>query len=199
MVQAQRSAGMLARYKRIALSLACLIGLCFAPVLPADPQAGARKPVETTITHLIESGAKFNGKRVRIPASFHTDGIERSVLLEPNCGSKTPPLADAPQCGRGVAPVDSDKAKNDPGNADLDRALAQSGRAGTMDKHITAEFTGIFRCVPSCASPKYFSFEIERVENLKVETKDLKPHRPTDQPNGTLNQNNDAPTSPMMP
>jgi hypothetical protein len=31
-----------------------------------------------------------------------------------------------------------------------------------------------------CASPKYLSLEIERVENLKVEMKDLKPHRPTD-------------------
>ena len=172
---------MLARYKRAVLSLACLIGLCFAPELPADPQAGARKPVETTITQLIESGPKFNGKRVRILASFHTDGIERTVLLEPNCGSKTPPPG-APQCSRGVSPVDSDKAESDPGNADLDRALAQSGRAGTMDKHITAKFTGIFRCVPFCASPKYFSLEIERVENLKVEMKDLKPHRPTDQP-----------------
>jgi hypothetical protein len=187
---------MLASY-RTALWLACLIELCFAPELPADPQARARKPVETTVTQLIKSGAKFNGKRVRFPASFHADGIERSVLLEPNCGSKTPPQA-APQCSRGLAPVDSDKAESDPGNADLDRALAQSGRAGTMDKHITAEFTGTFRCVPSCATPKYFSLEIERVENLKVEMRDLKPHRPTDQPNGTLNQNNDAPTSLMM-
>lgn len=185
---------MLARYKRIALSLACLIELCFAPALPADPQAGARKPIETTITQLIESGAKFNGKRVRIAASFHTDGIERSVLLEPNCGSKTSPPG-APQCTRGVAPVDSDRAENDPGNADLDRALGESGRAGTMDEHITAEFIGIFRCVPSCTSPKYFSLEIERVEDLKVEKKDSKPHRPKDQPNGTLNRNNDAPTS----
>ncbi len=177
---------MLAAYKRIALSLACLIGLRFAPALPADPHADARKPVETTVTQLIESGAKFNGKRVRIPASFHTDGIERSVLLEPNCGSNAPPPG-APQCSRGVAPVDSDKADQDPGDAELNRVLAESGRAGTMDKHVTAEFTGKFRCVPSCASPKYFSLEIERVENLKVEMKDLKPHRPQDQPNGALN------------
>ena len=184
---------MLARHKRIALSLACLIGMCFAPALPADPQAGARKPVETTITQLIESGTKFNGKRVRVPASFHSDGIERSVLLEPNCGSDTPPPG-VPQCSRGVAPVDSDKADHAPGHAELDRVLAESGRAGTTDKHVTAEITGKFRCVPSCASPKYFSLEIERVENLKVETKDLKPHRPKDQPNGTLNQNNNAPS-----
>jgi hypothetical protein len=175
---------MLARHKQGALSLACLIGLCFAAELAADPQAPARKPVETTITQLIESRAKFNDKRVRVPASFHSDGIEFTLLREPNCGqpnrtSKTPPQTE-PQCSRGVVPVDSDKAENDPGNAELDRVLAESGRAGTMDKHITAEFTGIFRCVPSCAHAKWFKLEIERVENLKVEMKDLKPHRPTD-------------------
>ena len=141
------------------------------------PQRAADKSIETTITALLKKSAIFSGKRVRVSASFHTDGIEQSVLLEPDCGSRTPPPG-APQCSRGVAPVDSDKAENDPGNADLDRALAQSGRAGTMDKHITAEFTGVFRCVPSCASPKYFTLEIERVENLKIEMKDLKPHRP---------------------
>ena len=76
-----------------------------------------------------------------------------------------------------IVPMESDNAENVPGNQDLDRALAQ-GERSTRDKHITAEFTGIFRCVPSCASPKYFTLEIERVENLKVEMKDLKPHRP---------------------
>lgn len=175
---------MLGRLTRTTLSLACLIELCFAPKLAADPQASVRKPVEATITQLIESGAKFNGKLVRVSASFHSDGIERTVLMEPNCEqpnrtSKTPPQAE-PQCSRGVAPLESDKAENDRGNADLDRALAQNPMLGTRDKHITAAFTGIFRCVPSCASPKYFSLEIERVENLRVEMKDLKPRRPTD-------------------
>lgn len=173
---------MLTMHLRIAIPLALVLelGLGFpTPRITPDPQTRHAKGIETTITALVESGAKFNGKRVRVPASFHSDGIERSVLLEPNCGSDVP-HPGAPQCSRGVAPVDSDKAENDPGNADLDRTLAQSGRTGTMDKHITAEFTGMFRCVPSCASPKYFSLEIERVENLKVEIKDLKPHRPTD-------------------
>jgi hypothetical protein len=77
-----------------------------------------------------------------------------------------------------VVPFDSGKAENDPGNAELDRVLAQSGVRGTMGKHITADFTGKFRCVPSCAHAKWFKLEIERVENLKVELKNLRPHRP---------------------
>lgn len=179
----RRSAGMLGRRERSTLLLACLVALSFASELAADPQPSTRKPIEVTITQLIESGAKFNNKRVRVSASFHSDGIERTLLREPNCGrpngTKTPAQGE-PQCSRGVVPRDSGKAENDPGNADLDRTFAQSPLLGTMDKHITAEFTGIFRCVPSCASPKYFSLEIERVENLKVEMKDLKPHPPND-------------------
>jgi len=73
--------------------------------------------------------------------------------------------------------MDSDKAETDPGNESLDHALTQ-GKRGTMDKYISAAFTGVFRCVPSCASPKYFTLEIERVENLRVEIKDVKPHLP---------------------
>ena len=193
---------MLGHFRRSALSLACLIGVCFASELPAGRQASARKPVDATITQLVDSGAKFNGKFVRVSASFHS-GRHITLLLEPNCGlldgtSKTAPQGE-PQCNRGVIPVESDKAENDPGNVDLYRALEQNPLLGTMDKHITAEFTGKSRCVPSCAHPKSFELKFDRVENLKVEMKDLKPHRPTDQPNGAPNQSNDAPTSLTMP
>ena len=173
--------------RRIQFSLFCfaVLGLCFPLIrASADPQTPTPNPLGTNITSLVETSAKFNDKRVRVFASFHSDGIEHSVLMEPNCGqlhrtSTTPPQME-PQCGRGVVPVDSDKAEKDPGNAALDRVLAQNPLRGTLDKYITAEFTGIFRCVPSCASPKYFSLEIEHVENLKVEMKNLNPHRPTE-------------------
>jgi len=118
---------------------------------------------------------------VRVFASFHTDGIERSVLLEPNCGlldgtSKTPPPGE-PQCYRGLAPAESDKLEGDPTNERLDQILKQ-GERSTSDKHITAEFTGIFRCKPSCASTKLFVLEIERLDKLEVVMKDHRPHRP---------------------
>src|SRR5215469_2228350 len=167
--------------------LLCTIGVSLSAFGQQSTEPNVRisasdKSIETTITALVRSSAIFNRKRVRVSASFHSDGIERTVLLEPNCGlpdgtSKTPPPLE-PQCNRGVMPVDSDTAEKDAGNAELDRVLAQSGRAGTMDKHITAEFTGKFRCVPSCAHAKWFELEIEGVENLRVEMKDLKPHRP---------------------
>ena len=174
---------MLVSYQRtMLLTLLAGLGLSSStPQLSAAPQKRLSKPIEGTITELVESSARFGGKRVRVPASFHSDGIHRSVLMEPSCGQPKPTVpAKEPDCGTSVVPVDSEKAENDPGNAELDRALAQNPRLGTMDKYITAEFTGIFRCVPSCKSPKYFKLEIERVENLKVEMKDIKPHRPAD-------------------
>jgi hypothetical protein len=152
-------------------------------LLIAHPQNSTPRPTDTTITELVKSSARFSGKLVRVFAAFHTDGIEHSVLMEPNCGlldgtSKTPPPGQ-PQCTRGVVPVDSDKADNDPGSKNLDRALSQ-GERGTRDKHITAEFIGRFRCVPSCVSAKLFTLEIERVEKLEVIIKDTRPHRPTE-------------------
>ena len=173
--------------KKTSLSLL----LCaFVASLPSHGQQGTDsqllkelpdKSIEATITELVKKSTTFSGRRVRVFASFHSDGIHRSVLLEPNCGlfdatSKTPPPGQ-PQCYGGVAPNLSDKAERDEGSQSLHRALALGDRS-TMDKHITAEFTGRFRCVPSCASPKHISLEIERVENLKVKMKDLKPHRP---------------------
>jgi len=174
---------MLTSCRKIVLSVACVIGpRCLAHPSTANPQKPSPgQPLETTITDLIKSSAKFSGKHVRVFASFHTDGIERSVLLEPNCGlldgtSKTP-APGGPQCYRGLAPAESDKLEGDPNNERLDQILKQDERS-TRDKHITAEFTGIFHCKPSCASPKLFVLEIERLDKLEVVMKDLRPHRP---------------------
>lgn len=145
------------------------------------PQNAFDKSTTTTVTALVIKSAIFSGKRVTVLASFHSDGIHTSVLMEPNCGrfdgtSKTPPPG-LPQCFRGVVPWDTDKNENDAGTNELYRVM-ERGLRGTEDKYITAEFTGIFRCDPSCRSPKQFVLNLERVENLKVVMKDLRPHRP---------------------
>lgn len=74
-------------------------------------------------------------------------------------------------------PKESKGLEEDPGNERLDQVLKQ-GERNTSDKHITAEFTGIFRCEPSCSSPKFFILEMERVEKVEVVWKNLKPHLP---------------------
>ena len=146
-----------------------------------DANARSAQRLETTITAIVESPGKFSGKRVHVFASFHTDGLHWSVLKEPDCGladgtSKTPP-PNQPPCARGVVAVPSTNASDDNGDHALDQALAKGAR-GTSDKHITAEFTGKFRCLPSCTSPDRLNLEIERTENVSVEMKDINPHRP---------------------
>jgi len=158
-------------------------GVQIAALSTAHPQKSTARPTQITITELVKSSAKFSGKRVTVFASFHGDGIHQSVLMEPNCGrfdgtSKTPPPGE-PQCHRGVVPFDSDKNENDPGSNELDRAM-EKGLRSTEDKYITAEFTGIFRCVSSCAAAKWFKLELERVDKLEVVMKDMRPHRPTE-------------------
>jgi hypothetical protein len=159
--------------------LLCAVGVPLSAF--GGQKTASDKSIKTTITALVKKRAIFNGKRVRVLASFQTDGFERSILLEPNCGllggtSKTPP-PNEPQCHRGVVPFESDLLKGDLNNERLDQVLKQ-GERSTRDKHITAEFYGTFRCDPTCTSPRSLILEIERLDNLEVVMKDLKAHRP---------------------
>lgn len=172
------------------MSVALTVLLCMIVALPcalglqrtdARPPQNSDKSTTTSITTLIKKSGIFSGKRVTVSASFHSDGIHTTVLMEPNCGrfdgtSKSPPPGQ-PQCFRGVVPLDTDKNENDAGTNELYRVM-ERGLRGTEDKYITAEFTGIFRCDPSCRSPKQFVLDLERVEDLNVVMKDLRPHRP---------------------
>jgi len=161
----------------LVLELYCTVSL-LAGLAQAYP---ASRIVQTTITELVTSSNKFNAKRVRVFATYDTDGIHRSVLLEPNCGvfegtSKTPP-PDQPQCRSGVVPSETAKLEGD-SNYERLLEILNHGERSTRDKHITAEFTGIFHCKPSCTSPKFFVLEMERVEKVQVVWKNLKPHLP---------------------
>jgi hypothetical protein len=91
-------------YQRFALSLSWALGLGLwfpTTLLTADPQTRPAKPIETTITTLVESSAKFSGE------------------LRP-----ITPRTEDRQCRQGIVPTESDKAEKDPGNQSLDRALA---------------------------------------------------------------------------
>jgi hypothetical protein len=174
---------MLVQPKKIVCLLPFAIGLiCLVPRLAASPQSASQKVIDTTLGELITKSARFSGKRVQLTASFQSDGIERSVLLEPNCGlSATPKQTTSiePQCQRGIVPRIPNEVEDHSDMQALDRVLGQ-GERGTRDKHVTAVFTGRFLCKPSCASPRRLILEIERVDHLEVVMRDLKPHRPTE-------------------
>src|SRR5229473_729936 len=173
---------MLMRYNKTVCLLSCIIGtLGLTSRLSARPGQTtlAKPPIDTSVSDILADSRRFNGKCVRLTASFQSDGLEHSVLLEPNCDvtgapRQAPPVE--PQCERGIIPWVPDGVEDHPDIEALDRALAK-GRRGTIDKHIVATFTGRFVCKPSCTSRRGRVLEIEQVDKIDVVMKESKPRR----------------------
>jgi hypothetical protein len=127
-------------------------------------QTQSSRAISTTICEIVEDPLRFVGKRVRFSAKFQSDGIETSVLTDPNC------------C-RGIEPFVPDEVERHPDIEALDRSLGQ-GMRSTMDKHIVASFTGRFVLRDSYSSRLRFVLNIEGIDDLKVTPIDLKPHVP---------------------
>src|SRR5258708_11251615 len=121
------------------------------------------KAINVTVCEIVEDALRFVGKRVRFSAKFQSDGIEHSVLTDPDCG-------------RGIEPFMADEVEHTPDIQALDRALGQ-GMRGTIDKRIVATFTGRFVLCDSALRLR-FVLNIERVDNLKITGVELKPHPP---------------------
>lgn len=121
------------------------------------------KAINATVCEVVEDALPFVGKRVRFFAKFQSDGIEHSVLMDPNCV-------------RSIEPLVPDEVEQHPDIQALDRALGQ-GIRGAMDKRIVATFTGRF-VVRDSQSGLRFVLNIERVDDLKVTQVDLRPHVP---------------------
>jgi hypothetical protein len=78
------------------------------------------KAVNVTVCEIVEGPLRFVGKRVRLSAKFQSDGIEHTVLTDPDCG-------------RGIEPFVLDEVEQHPDIQALDRAL-DKGMRGTLDK-----------------------------------------------------------------
>jgi hypothetical protein len=148
--------------------LFALIGAfaCFAFAQIKEPPLP--DPIDTTISEILARSESFSGKRVRIRARFESDGLERSVLVEPQCAilhdtKRRPPID--PQCKLGIAPYDADGVEDHPDIKAFDRALDRGGQ-GTLDKRIVATFTGRFICRPTCSAIGGRILEIDTVSDL---------------------------------
>ena len=122
------------------------------------------KAINVTVCEIVEDPLRFVGKRVRFSAKFQSDGIEHSVLTDPDCG-------------RGIEPLVPDEVERHPDIEAFDRALDQ-GMRGTIDKRIVATFTGRFVLRDSYSSRLGFVLNIERIDDCKVTQVNLKPHVP---------------------
>ena len=121
-------------------------------------------PLDTSVCELVNDSQKFDGKAVRFPARFQSDGIHSSVLTESGCS-------------RGIIPFFPDEIEHHPDIEALDVALAK-GMRGTMDKRIVGTFTGKFIIKKDRSSRPLLALEISKFENLQVSAVDLKPHLP---------------------
>ena len=126
----------------------------------AEVVDGAR-PIETTVCDVVASPAAFNEKLITFTATFESDGIERSLLLGKTCPTKG-----------GMLPYVLEGA---PGAKAFDDALYGTGQPGTLDKTITATFTGTFHylakpemCMFASKEMCRRTFSISRIHNLVV-------------------------------
>ncbi len=121
----------------------------------SKPMAPVR-PIEVTVCKLMAIPQDFDGKLVRFKANFESDGIERSLLLDETCQGGILPYVPSGTPGEG--------AFND---------AIYTGHPGTLDKTITATFTGVFHYVSNPEMCNYMSKEMCRRSITVTRIKDL--------------------------
>jgi hypothetical protein len=99
---------------------------------------------------VVQHPDRFNGKSIRFHASFVSDGLERSVLVQRGCKL-------------GIVPYPPSDNKQRPDLDAFDRAIG-TGYPGTADKDVVAVFVGRFVWTP----PSKRSLELEGVADLQI-------------------------------
>jgi hypothetical protein len=87
----------------------------------------------TSICEIREHPEKFVGKRIAVQAGVLSDGIERTVLVENRENA----------CQGGIVPISDPKLPQSKAAMNKLRKAIFTGRPGTIDKKITALFTGV--------------------------------------------------------
>jgi hypothetical protein len=90
-------------------------------------------PVSATVCSIVAAPASFNGKVVHVRASIQSDGMHSSRLTDASCRGMSIPItweaADRSERLRAL----------------IDTLFSKAEHPGTLDKEITASFTGVFR------------------------------------------------------
>ena len=117
-----------------------------SPCSPYEPV------LDTNICDIVKSPASFAAKCVRIAGDFDSDGFEHSVIFDSSC----------PQIG--LEPWTSETATKK-----LDAAMCPADSehcgVGTLNRRITARFTGRFVWRPNASRDKRV-LEINMIEDL---------------------------------
>jgi hypothetical protein len=91
--------------------------------------ARSEAPIETTICAIVADPAAFDKKVVRVSATFQSDGIEHSSLMDRACSKTTVAITSGPS--------------DDAAHSALSSAVF-NGRPGTFEKEIRGIFIGRF-------------------------------------------------------
>src|SRR6267378_3771067 len=82
-------------------------------------------PTDTSVSEIVANSDRFNGKEVRLRASFRSDAREHSSLEEPKCAF-VDTLKDGdsvdPECKHGLVPWVPDEVEDHPDIKALDSA-----------------------------------------------------------------------------
>jgi hypothetical protein len=146
--------------------LISIAGMSFAQTKQPSPM----EAIDTSVSQITAKSDSFVGKRVRIRARFESDGLESSVLVEPQCAFLDDPKQKRPsdpKCKLGIVPSDLAGVEDHADIKAFDRAL-EKGVSGTKDKRVVATFTGWFRCKPACSAIGGRILEIESIDDLDV-------------------------------
>jgi hypothetical protein len=137
--------------------------LAFAFNLPTDGYPQGKTP-PNNVCAIADHLEDFIGKRVSFSATVMSDGLERTILVN----------VDGSRCKRGMVPVG---AADDPRSKEATNKLSRAiftGHPGTLDKRITAVFTGVI----SLGDPEQFMLApggkvgvvtLESVDDIRIE------------------------------
>lgn len=145
-----------------------IIGCVLSCVVLVPPRHGLAQSdsLRTSFCEVRQHPERFIGKRVSFHARVLSDGIERTVLVnevENVCQGGIVPITDAASAASKVA------------DEKLVDALSTGG-PGTLDKEITATFTGLL----SMGEPEQYMLApgrkipvltVEAVENIRIQPK----------------------------
>ena len=137
--------------------IACATVFCCPLSQSQTAAVRSSTPIQIPLCNIAQHPQRYQGMRVRLRASFETDGLEHSILADSDCK-------------RGIVPRIAKGAEHNSDVEALERAVAK-GRRGTIDKHIVGTFTGtvVYREKPSPSGT--LILEIEKIDDLQVTNK----------------------------
>jgi hypothetical protein len=118
----------------LALTAACVVALAPRMVRCAAPELPARA---VAFCEIVSHPDRYDHSRVAFTTSIVSDGIENTALLDPSCPK------------RGMALVVSPDVKRSTGFQKIWAGIYRTGYIGTLDKRITARFSGTFLYTPA--------------------------------------------------